>query len=111
MHAGGLLRGLSVSCQTQGETTLYGLSDLVRGCTCWFGPRRWHVSGGAGRALGESLWRAFLDAGAPWPTEFDLRAEPEGKVSRPAPETYVRRGPRCQQLWQLRNPRERLALF
>jgi protein-L-isoaspartate(D-aspartate) O-methyltransferase len=107
----GLLRGLSVSCQTQGETTLYGVSDLVRGCACWFGPRRWHVSGAAGRALGESLWRAYLDAGAPWPTEFDLRAAPGGKVSRPAPETYVRRGPHCQQLWQLRNPRERPALF
>ena len=57
----GLLHGLSVSCQTQGDATLFGLSDLVRGCTCWVGPQRWHVSGSAGRALGESLWRAFLD--------------------------------------------------
>ena len=50
-------------------------------------------------------------------TEFAMGATascvdgPGGKVSRLGPETYMRRGPCCQQVWQLRNPRERPALF
>ncbi|MBI1915054.1 MAG: methyltransferase domain-containing protein [Planctomycetes bacterium] len=107
----GLLHGLSVSCQAQGDATLFGLSDLVRGCACWVGPQRWHVSGSAGRALGESLWRAFLDAGAPWPTEFDLFADPRVRLTLSGRETYTRRGPRCQHVWRLREKRERPTVF
>ena len=104
-----MLRGLGVSFQVQGDAAAYGLSDPVRGCVCWVGPSRWHVSGDGGRALGEALWRAFLDAGAPWPTEFDLLADPSGKLSAAGPEEYLRRGPRCRQLWRLRDHRERPA--
>jgi len=107
----GLLHGLNVSCQTQGDATLFGLSDLVRGCACWVGPQRWHVSGSAGRALGESLWRAFLDAGAPWPTEFDLFADPRDRLTVSGRETYARRGSRCQHVWRLRETRERPTVF
>ncbi len=107
----GLLHGLSISCQAQGDATLFGLSDLVRGCTCWIGPQRWHVSGTAGRSLGERLWRAFLDAGAPWPTEFDLFADPNGRLAPSGRESYARRGPSCQHVWRLRETRERPGTF
>jgi protein-L-isoaspartate(D-aspartate) O-methyltransferase len=107
----GLLRGLSVSFQTYGDTTLYGVSDLVRGCTCWLGQHRWYVSGTVGRRMGEALWRAFLEAGAPSPTEFDLQAAPvaaaRGSLAVSGRETYSRRGPLCRRVWQLREPRER----
>ena len=107
----GLLHGLSIACQAQGDATLFGLSDLVHGCTCWVGPQRWHVSGSAGRSLGETLWRAFLGAGAPWPTEFDLFADPTGRLAPSGRECYARRGARCQHVWRLRETRERPATF
>ena len=67
------------------------------------------MTGEAGRDLGWWLWRAFLDAGGPWPTEFRLRASPRGGLEVGRRESYLRSGPRCQQLWQLIEPRDRLA--
>ncbi len=107
----GLLRGLRVSFQSHHDDDQFGLVDPVRGCACWVGARRWHVSGSAGHALGTGLWRAFLDAGAPWPTEFDLFASASGRLKAPGREAYPRRGPHCQQLWRLHEPRERPAAF
>jgi protein-L-isoaspartate(D-aspartate) O-methyltransferase len=106
----GLLRGLRVSYQALagGEAT-FGVTD-ADGTTCWLGEETWHVTTEAGRALGEQLWRAFLDAGAPWPTEFRLRAGARGEVpSGGGREVYQRQGPRCRQVWELIEPRERPA--
>ena len=70
----------------------------------------WYVEGEAGFELGSRLWRAFLGAGAPWPTEFRLRASPHS-VLEPSGrrESFFRQGPRCQQLWELIEPRDRPA--
>jgi protein-L-isoaspartate(D-aspartate) O-methyltransferase len=102
------LRGLRVSYQSlpDGETT-FGVAE-PDGTACWLGEATWHVAGEAGLALGERLWRAFLDAGGPWPTEFRLRASPRGGVAAGGGrEVYERQGPRCRQVWELIEPRER----
>ena len=87
--------------------TVFGVSEPGQKAACWLGPQEWQVSGPAGRDLGRALWRAFLDAGGPWPTEFRLRADPRRGLTADRPEGYVRQGPRCQQVWELVEPRER----
>jgi len=123
----GWLRGLSLSYRTapEGHPT-FGMSDARKGHGCWFGPQKWQATGAAGCELANELWRAFLDAGGPRPTEFRLHASPltllsppdegEGRVrvSGPLPllegrTTFRRCGPRCQQLWELIEPRERIG--
>jgi protein-L-isoaspartate(D-aspartate) O-methyltransferase len=102
----GWLRGLRIHYRTLSDgQTVFGVSSP--GAMCWLGQHEWQVSGTTGRALGERLWRAFLDAGGPWPTEFRLRADPHGPLTAEGPEGYVRQGPRCWQAWELREPRER----
>jgi protein-L-isoaspartate(D-aspartate) O-methyltransferase len=106
----GLLRGLSVHYRGEGNgQLLFGVSAPEHGWVCWFGTQDWLVSGQAGRDLGTALWRAFLEAGGPWPTEFDLQARPQGGLHPDRREGYLRQGPHCQQLWQLREKRERTA--
>jgi protein-L-isoaspartate O-methyltransferase len=88
----------------------YGLADLVKGTACWFGAREWRVSGKEGRALGDRLWRTFLDAGGPRPTEFRLRATPHGSTPSETATAKLgghRQGRRCVQVWELLEPRER----
>jgi hypothetical protein len=95
---------------------VYGVGDLVHGHACWLGMRDWRVTGTAGRDLGNRLWRMFLDAGGPWPTEFRLRAAP---LDAPPPEddetppsgglVFPRRGRQCRQLWTLDPVRQRPA--
>jgi protein-L-isoaspartate(D-aspartate) O-methyltransferase len=89
----------------------YGLGDPVRGHACWMGPRQWHISGTDGRELGRRLWHMFLDLGGPWPTDFRLRAWPAGAAAPGgSPDrglVFRRRGPRCDQAWELVEPRER----
>jgi protein-L-isoaspartate(D-aspartate) O-methyltransferase len=108
----GFLHGYTIGYQALADgRTVYGIGDLVHGHACWLGLREWRVSGTAGRDLGERLWRVFLDAGGPWPTEFRLRAAP---LDAPLPEdgdelVFVRRGPRCRQVWTLDASRERPA--
>jgi protein-L-isoaspartate(D-aspartate) O-methyltransferase len=106
----GLLRGLAVHYRTRtnGQPE-FGVSDPERHAWCWLGAEAWQVSGEPGQALGRALWRAFLEAGGPWPTEFRLRASSSGGLSAGGPEAYLRRGPRCQQLWELSELRERPA--
>jgi hypothetical protein len=72
------------------------------------GSRAWYVTGEAGRGLGRRLWQTFLDLGGPWPTDFHLRAWPAGAAG-PADTglVYHRRGPRCEQAWELLEPRDR----
>ncbi len=106
-----LLRGLPLAYQTlaDGETA-FGVADPDRRAWCWLGEESWHVTGEAGREVGVRLWRAFLDAGAPWPTEFRLRASPGGEVGPGGGrETYERQGPRCRQVWEMIEPRQRAA--
>jgi protein-L-isoaspartate O-methyltransferase len=115
----GWLNGLTVTFQSgPDDRPTYGLGDLVQGHACWLGHREWRVTGSAGHDLGTRLWETFLDAGGPWPTEFRLRAWP---LEGPTPEwgadacsvrlSYRRDGPRCRQLWQILEPRERPGWF
>jgi protein-L-isoaspartate(D-aspartate) O-methyltransferase len=104
----GLLRGLAVHFRSlSGGHSVFGVSDREHGCVCWLGTQDWHVSGQAGRDLGWALWRAFLEAGGPWPTEFDLRASPTGGLEPAGRGGFLRQGPRCQQVWELAETRER----
>jgi protein-L-isoaspartate(D-aspartate) O-methyltransferase len=106
----GLLRGLRVAHQSLGDDQpAFALSDPGAGCRCVLGVQAWHVSGPAGRDLAWALWRAFLDAGGPWPTEFHFHASSAGGLHADRPESYLRQGVRCQQLWQLKEERERPA--
>ena len=95
----GLLRGLDVHYGTRenGET-LFGVSD--GDCVCWPGPNSWQVSSDSGRDLGWTLWRAFLDAGGPRPTEFQLRASPDKDLLTNSGDGYFRQGVRCWQRWE-----------
>src|SRR5262249_638996 len=101
------LRGLTIGHQSSGEQPVFGVGDLVEGCLCWFGVRTWHVSGQAGRRLGESLWRSFLDAGGPWPSEFDFLAHPTTPPPAGGGLGGAPQGPRCRQTWRLREERDR----
>jgi protein-L-isoaspartate(D-aspartate) O-methyltransferase len=106
----GLLRGLAVHYQSlPAGQGMFGVSDPDLGSVCWLGPQEWQVNGAAGRDLGRTLWRAFLDAGGPWPTEFRLRLRAAGGLLPSKREGYVRQGSRCQQVWELIEPRERPA--
>jgi len=76
---------------------------------CWFGSQHWQVIGDDSRRFGWDLWRDFLDSGGPWPTEFHLKTSPKGGLQASGPNSFLRQGPRCQQLWQLMEQRERPA--
>jgi protein-L-isoaspartate(D-aspartate) O-methyltransferase len=108
----GWLRGLGVSYMTLSDgQPAFGLSDPARTCGCWLGLQYWQVSGETGRELAATLWRAFLDAGGPWPTEFLLRASPRGHPELgDGRQAYHRLGPRCHQVWELIEPRDRPAM-
>jgi protein-L-isoaspartate(D-aspartate) O-methyltransferase len=104
----GLLRGLGVHYHNLKDGLgMFGVSDPDLGSVCWLGPHEWQVTGTPGRDLGRTLWRAFLDAGGPWPTEFRLRACAAGRLVPDRVEGYVRQGPHCQQIWELIEQRER----
>src|SRR5258708_32845980 len=87
----------------------YGVADLDKGNACWMGFREWRVTGAGGRALGERLWRTFLDSGGPDPIEFRLRAAPLGAGLEPGPAllNYFREGPLCEQMWEFPEVRTR----
>jgi protein-L-isoaspartate(D-aspartate) O-methyltransferase len=95
----GWLRGLDVHYQTlaNGET-MFGVNQGE--CACWLGANNWHISGDSGRDLGWTLWRAFLDAGGPRPTEFHLQASPNKDLLPSQREGHFRQGARCQQFWE-----------
>jgi protein-L-isoaspartate(D-aspartate) O-methyltransferase len=109
----GWLRGLAVAYRTTPDRqSMFGLSDPARGHGCWFSPKCWQATGEAGREVAVRLWRAFLDAGAPWPTEFRLWAAPS--VALPCENgriAFRRHGPRCHQLWELIEPRDRQGVL
>jgi protein-L-isoaspartate(D-aspartate) O-methyltransferase len=103
------LHGLAVAYQSGDALPSFRVSGFANGCACVLGIHTWQVSGPAGRELGWRLWRDFLDAGGPWPTEFALDARPAGGLRADRPESYLRDGPRCQHRWQLLESRERPA--
>jgi protein-L-isoaspartate(D-aspartate) O-methyltransferase len=106
----GLLHGLGVHYRGQANGTVdFGIADPEGGSLCWLGSQDWQVTGPSGRDLAWRLWRAFLDAGGPWPTEFELRASPRGGLRTACPESYLRQGPCCQQAWELMETRQRPA--
>ena len=104
------LRGLEVrQRRSADQQLLYGIQQPAGPC-CWLGAQEWYIDGDEARQMGLDVWRAFLDAGGPWPTEFRLRAAPHGQLTPQAHrEVYVKQGPRCQQLWELIEPRDRPA--
>lgn len=92
----------------------YGLADREMERVCWIGQRQWYVNGSQGRELGMRLWRSFLEAGGPRPTEFQVHARPigtqtEGFPLAPASSllTYHRQGPYFCQTWFLPESRRR----
>jgi protein-L-isoaspartate(D-aspartate) O-methyltransferase len=109
------LQGLTVSYQAMPDgRAAYGVGDLIQGNVCWLGSREWRVSGPAGHNLGRRLFRTFLDAGGPWPTEYRLHAVPhDASPNAPFPKPnaqhliFQRRGARCLQVWELIEPRQR----
>jgi hypothetical protein len=104
----GHLRGLRVSYQTLADGQPgYGLTDGAR--VAWMGPGVWHVSGDEGHAFGLRLWRDWLDAGGPWPTEFDLRVTPHGLADGDTGAGHVLEGQLCRQVWVLDGTRDRPA--
>jgi protein-L-isoaspartate(D-aspartate) O-methyltransferase len=104
-----LLRGLTIDHRSGPEgQVLYGIRDDTGQQRCWFGAQQWQVSGREGRELGWKLWRAFLDAGGPWPTEFQLRVCINGAVPLSGhKEEYVRHAGSNRQVWELLPIRER----
>src|SRR5262249_16472135 len=95
------LRGHNIHYRTQPNgQPLFGVRGPDEGSLCWLGTQEWTVNHDAGRDLGVTLWRAFLDAGGPWPIEFQLHASPQNLLClKGKREEYLRQGPRCQQVW------------
>jgi len=76
----GLVRGFTIQYRTQQDgQPVFGVGE--GDAHCWYGPTHWLVTGHPGRQLGETLWRAWLDAGGPWPTEFVLRLDLAGDLA------------------------------
>jgi protein-L-isoaspartate(D-aspartate) O-methyltransferase len=104
----GLLRGCGVHYRiTEQGQPIFAVSRDSN--LCWFGLREWQVCGDAGGDLGWSLWRAFADAGGPWPTEFRLKASPDAPLPPGKRDSYSRQALRCHQLWELIETRDRSA--
>jgi protein-L-isoaspartate(D-aspartate) O-methyltransferase len=102
----GWLRGLTVLYRgNPSGGACHGIS--MNDAVCWLGAEDWQVDGPAGQELAEALWLAWLRAGGPWPTEFRLRISTTDACLAPDRHTMVRSGPRCQQLWDLVEVRER----
>jgi protein-L-isoaspartate(D-aspartate) O-methyltransferase len=102
----GWLRGLTVEHRGTSPGPS-GYAVRWQDAVCWLGVDDWQVNGPLGQELGEALWQAYLTAGGPWPIEFRLTATPHGGLTATGTECYLRQGPRCQQHWELVQPRQR----
>jgi protein-L-isoaspartate(D-aspartate) O-methyltransferase len=106
----GWLRGFGLHYQVQQDNQpSFGISDIDRQLLCWFGTHHWQVIGDESRKMGWNLWRDFMDAGGPWPTEFHLRSSPTGGLQATGKNGFIRQGPRCQHLFEIMEHRERPA--
>lgn len=104
----GFLRGLEARQRGGDELGLLGVGGAGQPeMVCWFGRQTWYVSGTQGRDLGWELWRAFLDAGGPWPTEFRLRRRADGAIPEAGARVHTQQGPRCRHVWELPQTRTR----
>jgi protein-L-isoaspartate(D-aspartate) O-methyltransferase len=102
----GWLRGLSpVTGGSTGGYSRYGVS--CGDALCCFNAEDWQVNSGAGHELGLALWQAWLHAGGPWPTEFELTCSAKARLEPKGQESYLRQRPRCQQIWTLQAHRNR----
>ncbi|MCS6850061.1 MAG: methyltransferase domain-containing protein [Gemmataceae bacterium] len=103
------LRGLEVCSRPRdGSRPAYLVRRPLGFDWCWLGRQQWEASGPGGLRLARELWRAFLDAGAPRPTEFVVRAAPTRAVAPQAGSAeYERSGPWCRRVWKLVERRER----
>lgn len=96
------LSGLRVIYLTQGGSAVFGIAN-PDGAVCLLGLDRWHVADGGGDLAWE-LVRAYQDAGAPWPTEYEFQASPDGSFGDSC---WLRDGPHCRQAWRLPARRHR----
>jgi protein-L-isoaspartate(D-aspartate) O-methyltransferase len=105
----GWLRGLTIALRAQPDgQVMFGIWDSAGEARCWLGTTRWHFNDVRGRRLGWSLWRAFLDAGGPWPTEFTVRLALRGDVELSgARDEYVRPLGGRPYVWNLLQSRSR----
>jgi protein-L-isoaspartate(D-aspartate) O-methyltransferase len=72
----GMVRGLKVDYQALPERREgFGIRDQDGLGTCWFGAASWYFDGESGLELGQKIWRAFLDAGGPWLSDWRLRID------------------------------------
>ncbi|GIW78218.1 MAG: hypothetical protein KatS3mg105_0025 [Gemmatales bacterium] len=84
----------------------YIIEDSPSGEWCRFSKEKWQTSGQGGAALAQRLWRAFLDVGGPWPTEYDIQAAPKLPLPTEA-NVFFQCGPRCHRTWRIRDQRNR----
>ncbi len=105
----GWLRGLEITFHTDTKGIgFFGVHDGKKGAGCWLGVQEWRSFGGTpGRDLGWKLWRAFLDAGGPRPTEFRVRVSPRRDLAVEPGENYSRQLSRCQWTFELSLARDR----
>lgn len=101
-----LLRGLQVRyLSLENDPCIFGVGN--QDTWCWFGRCQWYAKA-AGVSLGWQVWHDFLDAGAPWPTDYRLTMAC-GMGVEVGTSGIVRQGPKCRQHWELPEKRERPA--
>jgi protein-L-isoaspartate(D-aspartate) O-methyltransferase len=106
----GLLRGFAVHYRVLDNTRVsFGLSE--HDALCWFDHQAWQVTNERGKEIGVGTWRAFLEAGGPWPTEFRVKIGPRDRLSPGRRPSFLRPGPRFWQQWELSESRDRMAWF
>jgi protein-L-isoaspartate(D-aspartate) O-methyltransferase len=99
------LHQLEIYHITETGQLIYGIG--TKDSVCWFSEQHWNGTNQTVLDLAGKMWRSFLDAGGPWPTEFRLQASPQAELSAASPQAFVRQGPRCRQLWELIPNRDR----
>jgi protein-L-isoaspartate(D-aspartate) O-methyltransferase len=101
----GWIRGLEIhQCSSARGRPVFGVSrDQF---VCWFEPNEWQFNDSVARDLCWNLWRDFLDAGGPRPTEYQLRVSFNGFLEA-GENASMRVGPKTRWLWELPTQRRR----
>jgi protein-L-isoaspartate(D-aspartate) O-methyltransferase len=100
------LHQLEIYHVTETGQLIYGIGD--NDSICWFSEQHWHGTDQTALDLAGKMWRSFLDAGGPWPTEFCLQASAQGGLIATSSHAFGCSGPRCQHLWELVPDRDRV---